>query len=176
MARDIRWIGKTVFERAGKGAWAEDARPVRAAKDAIDIGCPQRDLYLSRAHLVYLNGVLIPVGDLVNGRTITTVHPDTDRLEYFHIELDRHDVLLAEGVPCESLLASAESRRAVGNAGEYTSLYGSLPSVAMVPCAPIVAYNGGRGALKSRLKSALAPVVDLRHVADIARDNVEARS
>lgn len=172
----IRWIGRTVFDRNGKMPWAEGVRPVRIAKDAIGAGLPHRDLFVSRGHLLYLNGVLIPAGDLVNGRTITIVHPDTDRLEYYHIDLDRHDVLLAEGLPCESLLASAESRSTFGNAGELSDVMASLPAAAMALCAPLAAQNGGRSALRSRLRSALAPVIDIRHAADIARDEIEARA
>ncbi len=174
--RDIRWIGRVVFERDGAEPWPEPTRPVRIAKDAIGVGVPHRDLFLSRGHLLYLNGVLIPAGDLVNGRTITVAHPDTDRLEYFHIELDRHDVLLAEGLPCESLLASAEGRGTFGNAGDHPDVIASLPTAAMALCAPLAAYNGGRSALRSRLRSALAPLVDIRHAADIARDDIEARA
>lgn len=175
-AKDIRWVGRVVFERDGAEPWPEPTRPVRIAKDAIGVGVPHRDLFLSRGHLLYLNGVLIPAGDLVNGRTITVAHPDTDRLEYFHIELDRHDVLLAEGLPCESLLASAEGRGAFGNAGDHPDVIASLPTAAMALCAPLAAYNGGRSALRSRLRSALAPLVDIRHAADIARDDIEARA
>jgi hypothetical protein len=126
--------------------------------------------------LLYLNGVLIPAGDLVNGRTITVVHPDTERLEYFHIALDRHDVILAEGLACETLLVSAADHDVFDNAGEYAARFGNLPVVAMVPCAPVAAYNGGRSALRSRLRSALAPVIDIRHAADITRDEIEARA
>jgi hypothetical protein len=172
--RDIRWIGRSVFYRNGQEPWAPDTRPVRIAKDAIGVGRPHRDLFLSRSHALYLNGFLIPAGDLVNGRTITFVHPQTDRLEYFHIELEQHDVLLAEGLPCESLLASAEGRRAFGNAGELPGALANLP--AMVLCAPLAAQNGGRSAFKSRLRSALAPVIDIRHAADIVRDDIEARA
>ena len=175
-ARDIRWIGKTVLERNGKDAWSEGARPIRIAKNAIGDGRPHRDLYLSRGHLLYLNGVLIPAGDLVNGRTIAVVHPDADRLEYFHIELDRHDVILAEALACETLLVSEAGHDVFANADEYVVHFGGLPVAAMVPCAPIAAHNGGRSVLKSRLRSALAPVVDLRCTADIVRDEVEARA
>lgn len=174
--RGIRWISRTIFERDVGALWAEDVRPIRIAKDAIGPGCPHSDLYLSPAHMLYLNGVLIPAGDLVNGRTIVAVSPDAVRLEYFHVELDRHDVLIAEGAPCESLLATAARRSDSANADEYSALYGSLSAADMVPCAPIASYNGGRGALKSRLRSALALVVDLRRPADIVRDDVEARA
>jgi hypothetical protein len=175
-ARDIRWIGSTVFCRNGREPWAESARPVRIAKDAIGAGRPHRDLFLSRGHLLYLNGVLIPAGDLINGRTIIEVEPEAQRLEYFHIEFDRHDILYAEGLACESLLVSAMGHDAFDNVGEYIERFGTLPVAPMVACAPLAACNGGRSALRSRLRSALAPVVDFRRPADIARDDIEARA
>lgn len=172
--RPIRWIGRIVAERNSNGAWSEDAVPVRVARDAFGAGNPHRDLYLSRAHLVHLDGLLLPIGDLINGRTIAPVDVDTDRLEYFHIELETHDVVLAEGAPCETLLTTAEKLVAFDNADEYYALYGAPAD--MAPYAPIAAFTGGRSELKSRLRSAFAPVVDIRHPMDIVRDEMEARA
>jgi hypothetical protein len=62
-----------------------------------------RDLLLSPDHTVHVDGVLIPARLLRNGATIVR----EDRLpavRYFHVELDRHAVLLAEGLPAESYL------------------------------------------------------------------------
>jgi len=174
--RAIRWIGKIAIARDGAAAWPEHAMPVRIAKDAFAPASPHRDLYLSRAHLLYLNGVLIPVGNLVNGRTIRAVVPEVDVMHYFHVELDGHDVLLAEGAPCDSLRATAESRRHFDNYDEYVALFGPPAAAHMAPYAPIVSFNGGRSELKSRLRSALAPVVDIRRPMDVVRDNLEARA
>jgi hypothetical protein len=44
--------------------------------------------------------VLVPVRHLVNG--VTILHEAAAAMTYYHVELDRHDVLLAEGLPCES--------------------------------------------------------------------------
>jgi hypothetical protein len=173
--RTIRWIGKISIRRDG-AAWPERAIPIRIAKDAFAPGVPRRDLYLSRAHLLYFNGVLIPAGNLVNGKTIGAVVPVGDVLHYLHVELDRHDVLLAEGAPCESLLATAERRMGFDNYDEYVALYGPTTAAAMVPCAPIAAFNGGRSELKSRLRSALTPNVDIRRPMDVVRDDLEARA
>jgi len=174
--RRIRWIGCMTVERGETGAWPEDAIPVRVAKDAFGPGRPHRDLFLSRAHLVHLNGVLMPVSDLINGHTIAAIHVDAARLEYFHVELDTHDVLLAEGAPCESLLISADKIASFDNGAEYLALFGAPGAEPGAPCAPIMSFNGGRGELKSRLRSALAPVIDIRRPLDIVRDNTEARA
>jgi hypothetical protein len=174
-ARAIRWIGRITVDRVGDGPWHTSAMPVRVAKDALSVGSPHRDLYVSPSHMVHLNGVLIPVGNLINGRTITAVDVEGDRLEYVHIELETHDVLIAEGAPCESFLTTAEKLAVFDNADEYYALYG-VPASDMAACAPLAAFNGGRSELKSRLRSAFAPVIDIRRPLDIARDNIEARA
>jgi len=80
--------------------------PVRIARDAIASHQPARDLYVSPDHAVFLDGMLIPARCLVNGETIVQV--PLDHVEYFHVELDRHDVLLAEGLPAESYLDTGD--------------------------------------------------------------------
>jgi hypothetical protein len=173
--RAIRWVGRITVDRRDGAPWPTSAMPVRVAKDAFSIGRPHRDLYLSPSHMVHLNGVLIPVGDLINGRTITAVDVEGDRLEYFHIELETHDVLIAEGAPCESFLTTAEKLAVFDNADEYYALYG-VPASDMAAYAPLAGFNGGRSELKSRLRSALAPVFDIRRPLDVARDDTEARA
>ena len=49
-----------------------------------------------------MGGALIPVRYLVNGRSIARVERGV--VIYWHVELPRHGVLYAEGLPCESYL------------------------------------------------------------------------
>jgi hypothetical protein len=98
---------------------------------------PLRDLWLSLDHAVFVDGVLIPVRYLVNDRTIA--QQQRDEGTYWHVELEQHDVILADGLPCESYLDTG-NRGAFANGG---------PSVALHPdftmrswgCAPIVVYG-----------------------------------
>jgi subtilisin family serine protease len=76
--------------------------PVRIAAGAFGVGRPKRDLLLSPDHAVHADGVLIPVKHLINGTTIR--QEAVEAIDYFHIELPRHDLLLAEGLPVESYL------------------------------------------------------------------------
>jgi len=174
-AKAIRWVGKMTFERNGQ-TWPASVMPIRIQKGALGNGSPHRDLYLSRNHMMYLEGVLIPAGDLVNGSTIAAVDVEVESLQYFHIELDRHDILIVEGAASESLLVNVGQHSNFDNADEYVARFGALPSVAMMPYAPIVAQGGRRGALASRLRSALAPVIDIRNRADVVRDKLEDRA
>ena len=174
--RTVRWIARVAFDRERGAPWSAEVQPVRISEGALGSCRPSRHLLLSRCHMLYSNGVLLPVSNLINGRTITTVSPATDRLEYFHVEIDQHEVLLANGTPCESLLASTESRRHFDNYDEYVERYGHGDASLMAPYAPIASFNGGRSELRSRLRSALAPVFDLRRPLDILRDDVEERA
>jgi autotransporter passenger strand-loop-strand repeat protein len=76
--------------------------PVRVAAGAFGPGQPHTELFLSPDHAVYINEVLIPIKHLINGGSIAQV--PVDHVAYYHIELPRHDVLLAEGLPSESFL------------------------------------------------------------------------
>jgi len=145
------------LRRAGE-PWSDEARPVLVCRSALGDGVPRRDLWLTGTHALFVDGVLIPAADLVNGTTIR--HDDAgdlDRLDYFHIELDGHDVVEAEGAACESLL-------------DRDTMAG------VRPCAPIVGFNGGRSEAASRLRSALSPLLDRRRPVDVVRDRLEERA
>jgi predicted ribosomally synthesized peptide with nif11-like leader len=95
----------------------ELVRPVRVAPGAFGRGRPSRVLYLSPDHAVFVtsdagvahDGVLIPVKHLIDGETIRQVACDS--VMYFHVELERHDVLLSEGLPTESYLDAGDRDR-----------------------------------------------------------------
>jgi hypothetical protein len=79
------------------------AQPVRISAGSFGSSAPRRDLLVSPEHAVFLGGVLIPARHLV-GCVGIAVDETIDRTIYYHVELPRHDVLLAEGLPCESWL------------------------------------------------------------------------
>jgi len=76
-----------------------------------------RDLFLSPDHAVFANEVLVPIRHLINGSTIARV--PTPHLTYYHVELPAHDVVLAEGLPCESYLDT-------GNRGAFANGSGAV--------------------------------------------------
>ncbi len=100
-SRRVIWIGRrTVAVTRHPRPW--DVAPVRVRADAFAPGQPHRDLMLSPDHAVQVGDALIPIRYLLNGATIAQEYPDV--VTYFHVELDAHDVLLAEGLSCESYL------------------------------------------------------------------------
>jgi Hint domain len=92
--------------------------PVRAG--AFQDGIPHRDLWLSPDHAVYVGDVLIPIKHLINGTSIRQV--PMDDVTYHHVVLDQHDMLLAEGLPCESYLDTCD-RSNFDNGGKVTRLF-----------------------------------------------------
>jgi hypothetical protein len=79
---------------------------VRVAPDAFGPGLPTRPLFLSPDHAIFAQDVLIPVKYLINGSSIAQV--SVDHVTYLHIELERHAVILAEGLPAESYLDTGD--------------------------------------------------------------------
>lgn len=76
--------------------------PVRIRAHSFGAGQPCRDLYLSREHAVFTGDVLIPIRALIDGGNVARVAmPD---VTYLHIQLERHDVVLASGLACETYL------------------------------------------------------------------------
>ena len=123
--KPIRWIGR----RSYAGRFLEGRAhllPILFAAGSLGDGLPRRDLRVSPAHAMLLEGVLIPAASLVNGVGITRDHAcrqtDGCRVDYIHLELDEHDVILAEGAPSETFLDD-DSRGLFHNAREFAALY-----------------------------------------------------
>ncbi len=78
------------------------AAPVCIQAQAFGPGRPHRALHLSPDHAVAIGGALIPVRHLVNGASVADA--PAQPTAYHHLELARHAVILAEGLPVESYL------------------------------------------------------------------------
>ena len=102
----VRWVGRTRVSRIS----ADPIRllPIRITAGALADNIPARDLLLSPGHAVLVDGVLIHAAALVNGTTILRDHAAPVVFTYYHVELDTHALLLAEGAPAESFLDGAE--------------------------------------------------------------------
>jgi hypothetical protein len=171
----VKWIGRQKYEKASP-VWHWSVAPIRVAAFALSDQYPRRDLFLSPHHSLFIDGLLIPVQWLVNGKTITLADmDDRDSIEYFHIELETHEVVFAEGTPAETLLVT-NGREHFGNFIQYEELYGAGDQPAMQPFAPCLEYNGARGELSRLVRSAVSPVVDIRDPIQKARARIAARS
>ena len=170
--KQIKFIGHRRVSREPSQPWT-GAGPVKISRFAIDGKAPHSDLYVSAWHAIYIDSILIPAKYLVNGVTIVAdAKPEALSLSYFHIELDTHEAILAEGLAVESFLR--DNPHAFDNADEYVRLYGS-PEEPLTPFAPYVSYTG-RQELASHIRSALAPVYDFRKPIDKVRDRIADRA
>ncbi|WP_048863056.1 Hint domain-containing protein, partial [Acidisphaera rubrifaciens] len=112
-ARAVAWVGHRTVERASLRE-ADLHDPVVIAADAVAPGIPARDLRVTPDHAILIKDRLIPARLLVNGTTIR--HEPIATYTYYHVELDSHDILLAEGLTVESYLDCADRGR-FANAG-----------------------------------------------------------
>ena len=179
-ARPIIWLGHRSVD-CRHHPKPVDVHPVRVSADAVGPRCPQRDLLLSPDHSLFIDGMLIPVRYLLNGATI--VQEPADSVSYWHVELEHHDVLLAEGLPCESYLDTG-NRGAFANGGPATHAH---PDFALKvwdaeACAPLVVsgprLEAVRGKLLNRLPLlgySLTEEPELRFLAD-GRGPIEQQS
>ncbi len=85
-----------------EGAFANESELVVAAAHRLFV--PERRCDLSP----YRQNRMEPAHKLINGLTIT---PETGgTVEYFHVLMKRHEIIYAEGIPCESFLLDSSSR------------------------------------------------------------------
>src|SRR5215469_7915109 len=172
--KTIKWIGYNKFTKEEGRAWQDSVMPIRVARFAIDDHTPHCDLYLSPGHCIFFNEALIPVMYLINEATIAQGTPsDMSALEYYHIELDTHEVIYAEGALAESFDGS--DREIFSNFVQYERLYGGKHQSKMTPFAPILRYDGRRQELKGLVRSLISNVVDVRDPIQIAYDQLAKR-
>lgn len=156
--RPVRWLGHRTV-RPARHPDPGSVRPVRVPAGSFGRGLPVRDLYLSPDHAVFAEDVLIPVKHLVGYGGIAQV--DRPAVTYWHVELDRHDVILAEGMPVESYLDTGD-RMAFANGGDVVALqprFGPLTWEAE-GCAPLAVT--GPALDRVRAAGQVAPPADRR--------------
>lgn len=110
----VRRIGKQVIHR--RFAKINNQLPIKIPKNYCFEGYPEEDLYLSPHHALLIAGHLIEARALngINGATYSSAVPST--LEYYHIELDTHELICANGMWCETYVNHVPRK-------EFTSLW-----------------------------------------------------
>jgi hypothetical protein len=146
-ARPIIWIGtgRVPATRGRRSA----ATPVIVRKGALAGNVPNRDLRITKAHALFLDGVLVPIEFLVNHRTILW-DDHAQEVSIYHIELDTHDVLLANGAP-------AESYRDDGNRWLFQNANTGWGLPPQKPCAPVLTGGPLVNAIWQRLLDRAGP-------------------
>lgn len=128
IARRVAWIGWRSLDLATDPS-VDALRPVAIAPGAFGPGRPGRVLAVSPLHAIFVQDALIPAILLVNGATITR-DAAAFAVTYYHVELDRHDIVLAENLP-------AETYRDNGNRGRFAESLG-VPGAFLPACAELM--------------------------------------
>jgi hypothetical protein len=151
----IEDITSFTLDRCGPGGtWEGASRPVRLKAGALGPNSPAEDITITASHAVFVDGALVPVINLVNGTSIVFETAEGhDTLEFFHFALAQHDIVDAEGAPCETWRDPEVEES----------------------CVPLLSFYGGRDELRSRLRSAASIMIDRRQPLDIIRDAIEER-
>ncbi len=145
--RPVVWIGNgAVLATPGRRG---PATPVLVRRHAFAANVPNMDLRVTKGHAFWFDGVLIPVEFLVNHRSI--VWDDrAQEVSVFHVELDGHDVLIANGAP-------AESYRDDGNRWLVRNANSGWGQPAKAPCAPVLTGGAIVDAVWRRLLDRAGP-------------------
>ena len=146
--RPVRWIGRRRVD-CGRHPRPETVRPIRIGPGALGPGMPCRALRVSPDHALYLDGRLVPAEMLVDGEAIRQ-EPASGPVTYFHVELDAHDVLLADGAPAESWL-DCDNRVQFENAGAVVTLHAAFGGQGAPVCAERLEDGHALDRLRARL-------------------------
>jgi hypothetical protein len=120
-ARPVKWLGHRALG-CDESATPRKHEVVRIAAHAFGEKRPSKDLVVSTSHAVCIDlvgEVLIPAAKLVNGATV--VRERLDEVILWRVELDSHDILLANDLPVESCFA-------MGNRGFFEEAGATLAS------------------------------------------------
>jgi Hint domain len=126
--RQLCWIGhgRALSTRGRRSA----ATPVIVRKSALSDNVPHHDLHITKGHSLYFDGTLIPAEFLVNHRSILW-DDRAQEVTVYHLELDTHDVLVANG-------AAAESYRDDGNRWLFRNANTGWDQPPKPACSPVL--------------------------------------
>ncbi|MCB4771493.1 Hint domain-containing protein [Ancylobacter sp. Lp-2] len=148
--RPVRWIGRQSVMRMFADPLAN--YPIRVAAGALSDNAPVRDLFVSPDHALLIDGLLVQAGALVNGTSIARVERPEERFTYYHIELEDHALVLAEGVPAETFVDNV-TRRRFDNYAEFEELHGAGASVPELDLPRVKSARQLPAALRARLEA-----------------------
>jgi hypothetical protein len=121
--RPVRWIGRQTFDGRFLG---QHFAPVTLHEGCLGPSMPLRDLVVSADHGIAIDGHLVPARQLVNGVTITQT-PRSGTVEFLHIDLGAHDLVMADGAWTESYL-DMDNRNQFHNAADDETAADSEPN------------------------------------------------
>ena len=116
--------------------------PVRIEAGALGPNLPNGPLTVTADHALLFDDMLINAGTLVNGTTIRLL-PLAElptRFTWWHVELEKHECVVANGVPAESFIDYV-GRSGFDNYDDYLDLVGADRLIPEMPFARISAHR-----------------------------------
>ncbi len=148
----VVWIGQRKIDII-RHRQPGTVRPIFIEADALADGVPYRRLVISPDHALYIDGVLVPAKELLNW---TSIRQDTAALHviYYHVELESHGVIFADGAPAESYLDTGH-RSIFDNAESAVIAHPVLMQQRREAesCAPLCLGGPALAAIRSRIAS-----------------------
>lgn len=144
----VRWLGRQTVSTV----FADPLRvlPIRVRAGALGDNVPARDLLVSPDHALFVGGLLVQAGALVNGTSITRERAVPQTFVYYHVEVDDHSLIFAENVPAETFIDNVE-RLAFDNWDEHEALYPEGKAMVEMPYPRAKAYRQVPRALRDEL-------------------------
>ena len=122
----IRWIGHTRVSRYQPDQLS--ILPIRIRAGALGENLPTRDLLVSPDHAVFIDGTLVQAGALVNGCSVVREWNAPKSFTYYHVELEAHALILAEGAPVETFVDNVD-RMTFDNWEEHLQQFGEVETI-----------------------------------------------
>ncbi|MEP4195544.1 MAG: Hint domain-containing protein [Aliishimia sp.] len=173
--KPIRWIGssKVSYEEMRQN---QKLYPIRILAGACGQGVPRTDLLVSRQHRMLVRS---KIAKRITGQSETLVaaikltelpnifvDQNVEEVEYYHMLFDDHQVVFANGAPCESLFTGPQALEALGCAAraEILTLFPNLlaPDIASLP-ARVVVSGKQQGLLAARHAKHSKPILEWGH-------------
>jgi Hint domain-containing protein len=136
---------------------AERAMPVKFTAGSLGGGLPTSDLTVTSDHAMLLGDTLCNAGALVNGNTITRVALEDmeDRVTFYHIETENHEIVLANGAAAETFVDNV-SRKVFDNYAEFEALYGDVDEMVEMSYPRAMSARQVPAAIRAALESVKA--------------------
>lgn len=168
----IRWIGQRALSSC-ELALNPKLNPILIPKGALGAGLPRRDLQVSPQHRMLIRSkiaqrlfgeheVLIPACKLLGHQGITQ-HTPKEGVTYIHLLFDRHEILISDGTPSESLYPGPQALASLGQAAcdELFTLFPDLrdSDPGLTPARPFIERRKHTRPLLSRHLKNAKPLV-----------------
>jgi hypothetical protein len=96
----VRWVGVQTLSPMFSG---RNSYPVKISQNALGDNTPNSDLYVSQDHAIFLDGVLVAAGALVNGSSISIETNCPEVIKYYGIDLGPATIHLVHNLLVGSL-------------------------------------------------------------------------